>query len=149
MPLFRVFRAFLGGFMGLVCVRCAFVLLACFAWLAWLLCACGVRRIKGLWRVLPFVFFFSPLVLSFSPFVLLSPALLLGFLPCLLSCSLSCFLGFVAWLLGCCFFFPYGRPDKKKGRAVLVRPLLSCCGLLYLVASLYSSYSSGVSPSIS
>ena len=34
--------------------------------------------------------------------------------------------------VGCCFFFPYGRPDKKKGRAVLVRPLLSCYGLLYL-----------------
>lgn len=35
---------------------------------------------------------------------------------------------------------------KKKGRAVLVRPLLSCCGLLYLVAALYSANSSGLNP---
>ena len=28
---------------------------------------------------------------------------------------------------------------KKKGRSVLVRPLLSCCGLLYLVAALVFS----------
>ena len=45
-----------------------------------LLCACIVRRLYDLRRVLPFVFFFSPLALSFSPFVLL----------------LSCF---PAWLL--------------------------------------------------
>lgn len=91
------------------------------------LCACGVRRIRGLWRVCLYV------VLSFAfRFLLLSSchALLLGFLPCLLSCSLSCFLGFVGWLLvlvGLLFLFPLRTIRKKKGRSVLVRPLLSCC----------------------
>ena len=56
---------------------------------------------------LPFVFFSCPLVL-------LSPALLLGFLPCLLSCSLSCFLCFVAWLLVVVALFPFGRTGHEK-----------------------------------
>ena len=30
----------------------------------------------------------------------------------------------------CCFFFPFGCIDKKKGRKSL-RPLLSCCGIVY------------------
>ena len=41
MALFRVLRAFLGGFMGFVWV-CLFWR---FLWLVWLLYACGVRRI--------------------------------------------------------------------------------------------------------
>lgn len=65
---------------------------------------------------------FCPFVLSVSSLVLLSPALLLGFLPCLLSCSLSCFLalllGFWCWL-GCCFFFPFGLyVQKERARRV-------------------------------
>ena len=66
-----------------------------------------------------------PLFFSFRPALVL---------PCLLSCSLSCFLGFVGWfvcLVGVLFLFPL-RTIRKKGRAVLVRPLSSCCGLLYL-----------------
>ena len=77
--------------------------------------------------------------LSFSSLVLLScfrPALLLGFLPCLLSCSLSCFLGFVAWLfvlVGLLFPFPFrtASDTKKKGRKVFLRPLIVCCGFVY------------------
>lgn len=66
---------------------------------------------------LPFVFFSCP---TFA----CSPAWLRGLLPCLASA-----LGlWVCLCCGCCFFFPYGRTDKKKGRSVLVRPLLSCCG---------------------
>ena len=41
MALFRVLRAFLGRFMGFVWVCVVLV----FAWLVWLLCACGVRRL--------------------------------------------------------------------------------------------------------
>ena len=52
-------------------------------------------------------------------------------------------------LWGLCFLFPFRTIRKKKGRSVLVRPRLSCCGLLYLAAALYSSYSSDVSPFIS
>lgn len=92
----------------------------------------GLRALRGLWGFYvrewlggfgaccvfcPFVFFSCPLVL-------LSPAVLLGFLPCLLSCSLSCFLGFVAWLLalvGLLAFFPFRTaPDTKKGRIFCV-----------------------------
>ena len=69
MPLFRVLRAFLAGFGCFVWVYVACVLcVACGA-----LYACGVRRIKGLWRVClsfcPFAFlllpFFSSLYLLF------------------------------------------------------------------------------------
>lgn len=90
-----------------------------FAWLAGLLCACIVRRFWGLWRVLPFVFFFSPLVLSFSPFVLL----------------LSCF---PAWLLllvfgvACVVVVAFSLSvymQKERAQSVL-RPLLSCCDVL-------------------
>ena len=66
--------------------------------------ACGVFA-SMLSSRLPFVFLSCPLVL-------LSPALLLGFLPCLLSCSLSCLLGFVGWLS-----FPFGRLQIQKERA--------------------------------
>ena len=51
-------------------------------------------------------------------------------------------------LWGLCFLFPFRTIRKKKGRNSL-RPRLSCCGLLYLAAALYSSYSSDVSPFIS
>ena len=78
----------LGGLLGL-CGFCARVELGGYK-------TCGV-----------FAFVFILL----CPLVQLSPVLLLGFLPCLLSISLSCFLGFVAWLLalvGLLFLFPFG-----------------------------------------
>ena len=92
-----------------------FVLLGCFAWLVWLLCACGVRRLYDLRRVCP----------SFSSFLLLSSLFLLS------SCSCpASLLGFCSWLSfrwGYCFLFPFGCIRKKKGRKVFLRPLLSCC----------------------
>ena len=128
MPLFRVFRGFLAWFLlfrvGLLglgalrglwgfCVR---------EWLGgYMTCGDFLQNLS----FCPFVFFFSPLVL-------LSPALLLGFLPCLLSSSLSCFLGFVAWLLvlvGLLFLFPFRTIRKKKGRNSL-RPLFVGCWLV-------------------
>ena len=104
------------------------MLLGCFAWLVWLLCACIVRRIKGLWRFClcfyPFASVFA-LVLSFCPF-LCSLCSCLSF--CLVFPFLLCvFVALWVWLL---FPFPFRTIRKKKGRSVLVRPLLSCCGCL-------------------
>ena len=71
--------------------------------------------------------------LSFSSLVLLS-----CFPAWLLLLVLSCFLGFVAWLLvlvGLLFLFPLRTASdiKRKGTKVLpLCPLLTCCGVLYL-----------------
>ena len=108
-----------------------------FAWIVWLLCACIVRRLKGLWRVcLYFVLFcplscplFCPLSCPFAlVFAFLFTSLFLLSLFVLLSsaCPLSLF-------VGCCFFFPYGICAKRKGAPcwcvlscpVVVRWLLS------------------------
>lgn len=118
--LFRVLRAFLEGFMGFVWVCIALVLcVACVGFCARVelggLKACCVFRLKNL--------FFS------SSLVLLSPALLLGFLPCLLSCFLSCFLGFVAWLLvlvGLLAFFPFRTASDTKRKGTPCWCVLSC-----------------------
>ena len=113
MPLFRVLRAFLACFGAFVwvCVACV-LCVACVA-----LYACGVRRFKGLWRVLPFVFFFCSCV-------------------CLLLCSLSffalviflCPLALSLWLFGCgcCFLFPFGLHAKRKGAKGCPCVLSSC-----------------------
>ena len=72
--------------------------------------------------VFAFHFVFSPCFLSFYLF-----AYLLGFAFVAL-CLSSCLVLFV--LVSLCFLFPLRTIRKKKGRAVLVRPLLSCCGLV-------------------
>ena len=92
------------------------MLLACFAWLVWLLYACGVRRFKGLWRVcLPFILLPFSFCLSFylfasafcpSPCLLCYGCLLLV----LLSCLFLCPCGFCR-----CFLFPCGIYAKRKG----------------------------------
>ena len=135
-----LYFAFSGGLKGVLWCGCVFVWVWGFSWLVWLLCACGVRRLYDLMRVC--LFFLSSLLLLLSLF-LLSSACPLGCLASALGLVLSLFVGC------CCFFFPYGCMRKKKGRKVFLRPLLSCCVLLYLVAALYSSYSFGVSPFIS
>ena len=122
MVLFRVFRGFLEGFGRFVWVYV--VLVRCVACVA--LYACGVRRFYGLWRV----------CLSFCPFAFLLlllclPAFMLVVLLCSGCLSLSSCIVFVAlwvWLL---FPFPFRTIRKKRGRAVLVRPLFVCCGLLF------------------
>ena len=96
---------------------CGFVLLACFSWLVWLLCACGVRRLYDLRRV---CLYFSLLCLSFCPFVLL-----FVYLSALV---VLCSLCVLVALYGCVVVsFSLSVYTQKKGRAVLVRPLLSCC----------------------
>ena len=78
--------------------------------------------------------------LSFCQIVLQIVLLLVLFCSCpawLLSCSLSCFLGFVAWLLalvGLLFLFPLRTIHKKKGRNSL-RPLLFYCGVFRFLYS--------------
>ena len=140
MALFRVLRAFLGGFMCLVWV--CVVLRA----LRGLCGFCARVELGGLeacsvfaFRFLSFVLLFVLLSLCLFSFCLSSACLVY-------SCCLVCLLGL--WLL---FLFPF-RIYAQKERAqrfCSLRPLLSYCGLLYLVAALYSSYSSGVSPFIS
>ena len=99
MGLFRVLRAFLARFVGFVWVYVACGLcVACVA-----LYACGVRRIKGLWRIcLRFSSSLSLCLLSFYALRLSSGALSLLSSCCPLALSLWAF-----WS-GCCFFFPYG-----------------------------------------
>ena len=123
MALFRVLRAFLAGFMGFV----GFVLLWCFAWLVWVLCAWVVRRFKGLWRVCPC---FSSFVLVFAfRFLLLS------------SCpALPAFLLFVllSWLCGLAFgvglvvvsFSLSDYTQKERARHVGASSLRVSCGCL-------------------
>ena len=71
-----------------------------------------------------FAFYFLSFVLLF---VLLSLSL---YACCALLVLLHC-LFFSA--LSLCFLFPLRYIRKKKGRSVLVRPLLSCCGIVGLV----------------
>ena len=143
-----LYFAFFRGFQRVLGCLCGFVLSWCFAWLVGLLYACGVRRIKGLLRVcLRFSYSLSFYLCVCSAFISVP---IFWALPLLLSACPLCLLCLSLWPCGlcCCFFFPFGYMRKKKGRNSL-RPLLSCCGLYYLVAALYSSYSSGVSPFIS
>lgn len=104
-----------------------------FAWIVWLLCACGVRRLYDLRRVCLYFVLFCPLLSSILSSILsFCSCVCLSFCP-LCSCFylFSCFPRLVlldAWLLilvlsflfvGCCFFFPCGCMRKKKGRKVL------------------------------
>ena len=111
---FKAFLAWFGAFVW-VCVVCV-LCVACVA-----LYACGVRRIKGLWCVClsfcPFAFLL--LLLCLPPFMLV--VLLCSGCLSLFSCIV--FVAIWVWLL---FPFPFRTTRKKKGRAVLVRPLLVC-----------------------
>ena len=97
------FKGVLAGFMGFVWV-CVFW---CFAWLVWLLYACGVRRFYGLLRVcLPFVLLSFSFCLSFYLFAsAFCPS------PCLL-CS-GCLLLLSFLICVCVFFFPCGIYAKR------------------------------------
>ena len=131
-----------------------FVWVWCFAWIVWLLCACGVRRFRGLKRASPLFYLFRLCFISFAsvflllrlsfvlflvllllclPFFLSSLLLLLSLFLLSSACPLGCLasaLGLVFSLCGLLFLFPFRYIRKKKGRSVLVRPLLSCCGFV-------------------
>ena len=93
-----------------------------FSWLVWLLCACGVRRLRGLWRVCLYFVLFCPLLSSFLSsilsfcscvclsFYLFAPA----FFVCPLVLCLSSLFAFPLFVGCCCFFFPYGCMRKKE-----------------------------------
>ena len=106
--------AFLGGFQRVLCVWCGFVLSWCFAWLVWLLCACGVRRIKGLRRVcLHFSFSLSlscPFTPVFASFYARCPSLLWLSFFCPLALSLL-------------FLFPF-RTKRKRAHLFCALSLL-------------------------
>ena len=81
-----------------------FVWVEVFALIVWLLCACGVRRLYGLWRVCLYFVLFCPLLSSFLSSILsFCSCVCLSFCP-LCSCFylFSCFPRLVllaAWLL--------------------------------------------------
>ena len=86
-----------------------FVWVWCFAWIVWLLCACGVRRLYDLRRVCLYFFLFSSsshIFWGFAFVVLGLSSWLLGF--CSWSCPLS--------LCGLLFLFPL-RMYAQKERA--------------------------------
>ena len=110
MALFRILRGFWRGFRVVVWV-CLF---GCFAWIVGRLCACIVRRLYGLWRVLPFFFSLCPLL-----------SLFLSLLSCFLSCFLclsSCAL-LVLSLCGLMFPFPF-RTKRKRAHLFCALSLL-------------------------
>lgn len=112
-----VFRGFCGFRVGLCCLGA----------LRGLCGFCARVRLGGYMTYCVFAFLF----------LLLSLCLLFFYALCLLcfGCPLvlpSLFALVSLWVcVCCCFFFPYGCIDKKKGRKVFLRPLLSCCGLVY------------------
>ena len=127
--LFRVLRAFLAG-LG---VSCGFVLFWWFAWLVGLLCACGVRRIKGLRRICLSFYPFRSCFSSSLP-IFLALSLLLSACPLVLS--------FMFWL--CVFFFPFGIYAKRKGApcwCVLSCPVVVALWVYYMLNASLSAAS--------
>ena len=121
MPLFRVFRGFLAGFR------------------AFRVGLCGLRALRGLWGfcVREWLGGLEACGVFASLFVLLP------FFFCSCVCLLLCWLSFFALVVFLCslalsclflwslwslllFPFPFRTIRKKKGRAVLVRPLFVC-----------------------
>ena len=102
----------------------------------------GLRALRGLWGFcvrewlggLKACGGFACKISSFLPLLFcFRPALLLGFLPCLLSCSLSCFLGFVAWLLvlvGLLAFFPFRTASGIKRKGAKCFPCVLSCRVM-------------------
>lgn len=112
-----VFSAVWGFGVGLCC-------LGALRGLCGFLCACGVRRFKGLKRICLSFFFFCPCVCS--PFMLF--AYLLGLCLCCPRLVLLYALFVLVCLWSLLFPFPFRYIRKKKGRKDLsLRPLLSCC----------------------
>lgn len=92
------------------------MLVGCFAWIVGLLCACGVRRIKGFRRVCLSFYPFRSCFSSSLP-IFLALSLLLSACPLVLS--------FMFWL--CVFSFPFGICAKRKGAKVFAPCVLSSC----------------------
>ena len=105
--LFRVLRAFLARFGGLVWVCLSW----CFLWLVWVLCACGVRRIRGLWRV---CLCFSSSLPLFYPFFIFFAYLLRLCLCCPLLVFFACLVCFCV-LVGVVSFSLTDYTQKRKG----------------------------------
>ena len=129
-----------------------FVWVEVFALIVGFLCACGVRRLYGLWRVCLYFVLFCPLLSSFlSSLMSFCSCVCLSFCP-LCSCFylFSCFPRLVllaAWLLllvlsflfvgCCCFFFPYGIYAKRKGaKCCPLRPLSVFCSVVQILVTL-------------
>ena len=124
--LFRAFSAFLEGFMGFVWV----CLVWGFLWLVGLLCACGVRRIKGLRRICLYFslfFFFYPVLISL---LLVCFSLPLLFSACPLSCLIcSCVL--VAFVVVSFSLSDYAQ--KERAQSVCLASSLRVLWVYYIL----------------
>ena len=94
---------------------------------------------------------FASILSSFVLFLVLF-LVLLHLLSLLVLLSSACPLSLPSlslWVVVVSFSLADVCAKRKDAKCCSLRPLLSCCVLLYLVAALYSSYSSGVNPFIS
>ena len=122
--LFRVLRGFLEGFPCWMYVCIASMLcVACVA-----LYACGVRRIKGLWRVCSYFLAFPLLCLPFHLFTCFCPSPCLLCSGCLLLVLLHCLCGSLGVVVVSFSLTDYTQKERTQ-RFCPLCPLLSCCGL--------------------
>ena len=105
-----VFKAVLAGFGRFVWV---YVVL-CFAWLVWLLYACGVRRFKGLLRV---CLYFSASLPFFLSLYLLFVLHLVCFV-LVVFCLSSCIVFVALWVLVVVSFSLTDYTQKERARRV-------------------------------
>ena len=140
MALFRILRGFLARFLlfrvGLYCLRA----------LRGLWGFCAREWLGGLKACCVFALLFVLLLLCLPPFMLV-----------VLLCSgcprLVLFPAFALFVCLLVFVFSFSLSDytqkERAQRFCSLRPLFVCCWLLYSVAALYSSNSSGLNPLIS
>ena len=97
------------------------MLLACFAWLVWLLYACGVRRIKDLLRVCLSFYPFRPYLSLYLPFFLSLYLLFVLHLVCfvlVVFCLSSCLVLFVLVVFVVVSFSLSDYTQKERARRV-------------------------------
>ena len=96
-----------------------------FALIVGFLCACGVRRLRGLWRVCLYFVLFCPLSCPFAPAFIACPIVLClsSCLPCLFLCHCGV----------CVFLFPLGLSAKREGAIPCVLSCPAVCCFIWLL----------------
>ena len=122
---------FKGVFKGVLWCGCVFVWVWGFAWIVWLLCACGVRRLYDLRRVCLYFIAFA-YVLSLTPMFYLFCIRFSSSSPffCPLSCPFAPAFFACPLVLSLCrllFFFPLRMYAQKERAQSVVLCVLSRC----------------------